>query len=62
MRKVRRFWVYCVYPGRLWGLEVTWGFEGNYEHEYFYGSSWQEMYDQALRIAKTWRYPEGWMP
>lgn len=61
-KKITRFRVYCLYPRCVWGLEITHGFEGNYEHEYLYFSTWRRAYDHAFNTAKRWRYPEGWQP
>jgi hypothetical protein len=58
-RKIRRFYVFRCCPGH-WVVEITVGFEGNYEHYYANCESWAEAYDYALTTAKKWRYPEGW--
>lgn len=46
--------VLCVRPG-LWEVEITRGFEGNYEHEYTYWDTWRDAYQYAYGVVKGWR-------
>jgi hypothetical protein len=58
--KIRRFWIYRCCP-RHWIVEVLRGYTGNYEYSYAHFLTWSEAFNWAWSIAKTWRYPEGWM-
>jgi len=58
---MRRFYVCRVGP-RAWGVQVTRGYSGNYEHTYRCYPTWRQAYDSAFSEARTWRWPEGWQP
>lgn len=45
----------CRSYANEWCVEITRGFEGNYEHEYTFWDTWRDAQQFAYETVKRWR-------
>lgn len=43
-----------VHP-EVWMVEITLGFEGNYEQEYTFWDTWRDAHQYAYGVVSRWR-------